>query len=597
GTPNSGDSLTITSTGTYQPYLDQNRTVFKFTMTSGTLNLNSYTLTVSSVFSGNAGTVTNGKICPNGVQATYAGTTFSCEVNSVAGKVFLSGSTFNNVSYFEDTISNSSHNGNGGCTFNAKVTLKKNSVYQWGISNVSGNIFQDTAIFLNVKGDNFSVAAHGTTKYNGIIYVGCTVASDVQLGASGSSDTLASGKTINIHAATGFSAGSLRFWNFTQNGSTSQSLTLTGSSTINLIASTFSGAINFAAPHVLIKTSTLNGNATLDQTSATTGSNSDGGNTFNGTATIAGSGGSQFRLGITYDDIFNSDLTVTGSVNIGASNTTTLKGNLTAVGNDINFNNGGVTGTLKFAGSNSQHISSAGVIGFNKIKIDKSAGSVTLDSTITIDDTLKFAKGNFLSTANHLLSMKSGSTVTGASDSSYVEGPVKKTGSTAFIFPTGDNGFYRAVEISAPGTSSNAYTAQYYNEGQPYGETLDDTLAYLDDCNYFSLTRNSGSSNVYVTFYWNSSGCTIADTAMLEIASWQSSNWKDLGHGTITGNYSSGKIKTLNTVTAYGNFVFAYDINILPPATPADYSSGDGFVINKGQLLGTDSVQHPEIKY
>lgn len=46
-----------------------------------------------------------------------------CKVSAVCGSIQLSGSTFEKVSYFEDSsIANSV--GNGGCTFNDSLTIK-----------------------------------------------------------------------------------------------------------------------------------------------------------------------------------------------------------------------------------------------------------------------------------------------------------------------------------------------------------------------------------------------------------------------------------------------------------------------------------------
>src|SRR6185436_15212329 len=559
GVPTTNDTVSITSYGNHQPVLDQTRTIKKFTISSVTLDLNAYDLTISNTSTFTSGTITNGRIYPTGVQATYSGTTFSasCEVNSVAGKINLSGSTFNYRCYFEDTITNSSHGGTGGCTFNASVIIKKNSGANFGIASSSGNTFNDSVTFLNVRGTNtFTVTDQGTTYFNGHVVVGSNTGGDIYF--SGAS-TLASGKTIAIDGTTGFSGGDLRINNMTQSGSTAQSFTITGASTVNLNNSTWNGAVTFTAPHVLVKNSTFNSTAALTQTSTTTGSNSDGGNTFNGAATISCTGGSQFRLGQSTDDTFNSDLTVSGNVNIGAFNTTVVKGNITAAGGNTHFNSSGVTGTLKFAGSNAQHISSGGtgIIGFNKIKIDKTGGSVTLDTTITMDDTLTFVSKNIITASSHYLSMIAGSTVTGASNSSFVEGPVKKTGNTAFVFPTGKNSIYRAIEMSAPSVSTNAYTAEYFDAGQSLGNTMDNTMKYIRDCGYWNLARNSGSSNVTVYLYWDSSPCGLLDSATVKVANWNGTTWKDLGNGGVTGTSSTGKVGNSTTVITWGYFALA----------------------------------------
>src|ERR1051325_4159562 len=69
GVPSTNDTVTIAAgSASHQPYLDQNRTVKKFTMTSGTLDLNTFNLTISNTSTFTSGTITNGKIYPNGVQ-------------------------------------------------------------------------------------------------------------------------------------------------------------------------------------------------------------------------------------------------------------------------------------------------------------------------------------------------------------------------------------------------------------------------------------------------------------------------------------------------------------------------------------------------
>ncbi|MBK6642646.1 MAG: hypothetical protein IPG39_16215 [Bacteroidetes bacterium] len=60
--------------------------------------------------------------------------------------------------------------------------------------------------------------------------------------------------------------------------------------------------------------------------------------------------------------------------------------------------------------------------------INKSAGTVTANTTLSVDDSLIFNQGNLITTSTNLLTMKNGSTATGASNNSFVSGPVKKVG-------------------------------------------------------------------------------------------------------------------------------------------------------------------------
>lgn len=65
GVPSTNDTVTIVST-TNLPVLATNTTIKKFTMTSGTLDCNGYTLTISSTASFNGGTINNGTLTCSG---------------------------------------------------------------------------------------------------------------------------------------------------------------------------------------------------------------------------------------------------------------------------------------------------------------------------------------------------------------------------------------------------------------------------------------------------------------------------------------------------------------------------------------------------
>jgi hypothetical protein len=105
-------------------------------------------------------------------------------------------------------------------------------------------------------------------------------------------------------------------------------------------------------------------------------------------------------MGTNADEIFNGDVNVSGKADIVSDNLTTVKGNL-YVGTGVNFNhNSTFTGTLKFAGSNAQVIHGNSVdIDLKKVKIDKTANNVTLDTTVTIIDTLFLVSKNIISSS------------------------------------------------------------------------------------------------------------------------------------------------------------------------------------------------------
>jgi hypothetical protein len=560
GTPGSGDNITIV-THTNLPLLDQNRTVTNITMTSGTFDLNTFTLSATGTSSFNGGTITNGTLQPNGT-STFAGTTIDVTLTISAGKVLLNGSTFNYAVTITDT-SSAHHYGTGGNTFNSTVSLTHASscgTGQWAIDNTSGNTFNGNAVFIQHATGTFFVSGIGTAYFNGNVTVGSDN-KDINLGGtSGGITYLASGKTISIDGTTGFSNGTLLLRDFVQQGSTSQSFTLTGTAILNMIGSTFNGAITFSAPSVIFKTSTFNASASLTQTGTTTTS-SDGGNTFNAAATITNSGGNGLKMGMTTDDVFNDDVTMTSSSGneIQPAHSTTLhaKGNVT-LNSFVHFNHG-VYSMLRLTGTRSQTLTSSSNTLYD-LKIDKDSNNVTLSGTVNVYDTLRLVKGLIVSTSSNLINLNSTAAVSGASKNSFVSGPVSKAGNTAFIYPIGKSNIYRALEMSAPsGTTTQVFTGEYFNSGQSHGTSMDTSIKYISTCDYWNLARSNSTATPTVKLSYDSTSCGQLDSATLKVANWNGTKWKDLGNGGITGNRYVGKVANSATVVTYGNFALSYN--------------------------------------
>ncbi|MBL0340445.1 MAG: hypothetical protein IPP71_05670, partial [Bacteroidetes bacterium] len=163
---------------------------------------------------------------------------------------------------------------------------------------------------------------------------------------------------------------------------------------------------------------------------------------------------------------------------------------------------------------------------------------------------------NLITTSTNLLTIKAGSVVSGASNSSFVSGPVKKTGNSAFQFPVGKNSIFRKVEITAPSNATDAFTAEYFDTSQTSGSTMDTTINFISDCGYWSLTRNTGSSNITPKFAFDSTHCDYLSVKPVHIAFWDGTKWVDKGEGVNDSNTK----KTSAAVTSYGNYALAYKL-------------------------------------
>ena len=145
----------------------------------------------------------------------------------------------------------------------------------------------------------------------------------------------------------------------------------------------------------------------------------------------------------------------------------------------------------------------------------------------------------------------------------YINGPLRKNGNTSFTFPVGKSGVYAPLSISAPASSSDAFTGEYLRSSP---KTLSPTItasgvAQISDCEYWKLDRTAGSSSVNVTLSWSgSSPCNaasyISDLATLTVVHYNGTSWDSHGNsGGTTGNVSSGTV-TWNNVSVFSPFTF-----------------------------------------
>ncbi|CAN5646338.1 hypothetical protein BH11BAC1_BH11BAC1_13280 [soil metagenome] len=145
-----------------------------------------------------------------------------------------------------------------------------------------------------------------------------------------------------------------------------------------------------------------------------------------------------------------------------------VQGNLTVNGTlqyDAND-----TRTLDFAGSNSQTFSGTGTVGIWNMRMKKTANDLTLNRAIKVDNALTLTSvipgGIIFSTAINLITIEDNATALGASNTSHVNGPVKKLGDEAFVFPVGKNAYYRSIAMGiATGIVGGTFWTETFSNG------------------------------------------------------------------------------------------------------------------------------------
>jgi len=323
-------------------------------------------------------------------------------------------------------------------------------------------------------------------------------------------------------------------------------LVVRGYMTINLQQTR---GINFATGSTVSRIHTIDGNLNIiDGFSIVSVQKGAAGSATSGTVNIGGnlnfSGGT--LLGLGYDPL-NSGMAVvnlTGNINntLGQINT----GTSTVGVYDLNF-----------VGTSAQQFNSNGTIittDRQNITINNSAG-VRFNTPVVQEGNLIFVTGILRTTFLNLLTLGTASTVSGVSNTGFVDGPVKKKGSSAFTFPVGKTGFgYVPIGISTffGGTATDEFTAEYMRGSArllgPLG--AGPGLKRVSDCDYWTLEKNTATPiSADITAYWSSNnicqGGYVTNPNTLTIAHFDGSFWDSYALTPIVTGGSTGPAGSL----------------------------------------------------
>lgn len=523
-TQNTPSNLTITNPG-FTVTLGANTTI------SGVLTVNERSILSLSTFNLGAPTAVN----------MVGGSALSSTSITGTGMLTLGG---------DITVTNSG-SGSFGAIISSRIGLgaanRTINISQFGSNELSINdtISGSTNIIKSGLGD---LVLGG---YN--IYTGTTTVSAGKLKLNNTSalGTIAGGTTVNSGAELDLNGITL---------STSEPLTLNGAGIDGALLNTSNTAATYNGAITLASSSQIDAGA---------------GNIILGTSGIVGgfnltkSGGFNLSLG-------NSTSTL-GAVTVSAG-TLTAPGTINMSGdftNDGTFTAG--TGTINLNSASAQSIAGASATTFNNLTLSGGGGK-TLNAPVTVDGVLTFTSGILTTSSTNLLSITANGSVASVSNSSFVNGPVNKTGGTAFVFPVGKSGTgYQAIGISASGTSSDAFTAEYIRSSAiGLSAVHKSPIAMVSGCEYWNLTATNGTPTVDVSLYGNTaSGCgtatganyftgSSAPTSNLRVIHYNGTTWENATSGTTSvSGTSPNVIVTAPAVSNFSPFTFG-SINLSP---------------------------------
>ncbi len=212
--------------------------------------------------------------------------------------------------------------------------------------------------------------------------------------------------------------------------------------------------------------------------------------------------------------------------------------------------------SVAFVGGAVQTVSSTGFFG---LRLDNSGGGVNLVGPSTVGGALVLDNGIIHTQSNDLLTVLDNATATSGSASSHVDGPMKKIGNDAFVFPVGKNGTWRRIGIQDINDQDTEYTAEFIPVAAPALTPLALGLSAINTAEHWALTRAVTADNARVALYWeDAAGSGLTDCASLVVARWDGTAWQgepSTVSGSCVGN-AAGNVESNNSVSSYSAFTF-----------------------------------------
>ncbi len=287
---------------------------------------------------------------------------------------------------------------------------------------------------------------------------------------------------------------------------------------------------------------------------------------------------------------------VAGNLDISATVETT--GAFVKTGSGFTFN---LNGGNQAVSITAKHSPSNAMLELDGLTISGS-DTKSLLTPVTMNGQLTLQNGVLKTTAANLLTLSNTATSLAPSlgtHNSYIDGPVRKKGTTAFTFPVGTAGIYAPLSIGAAGANGD-YTAEYFRP-QTLGTAVSTPIVAVSECEYWNLVKHSGANNPQVTLSYTAasncgSGTYITSTANLFVGYWNGSSWVNTGNATVSGTADAGIVTSTADAFAspYGPLTIASDMSVTLPVV---FNSINAMVVSEGIRVNWSVSTEIDVKH
>jgi hypothetical protein len=190
---------------------------------------------------------------------------------------------------------------------------------------------------------------------------------------------------------------------------------------------------------------------------------------------------------------------------------------------------------------------------------------LTLAAPLTVSGTLTLTQGLVHTTAANVLTLADLATATAGTATSYIDGPLRKIGQQAFVFPVGRNGQWARLGISAPATAATAFTAEYV-AAAPAISTTGAPLSEVSQVEHWNLDGAGTADAVSVQLFWENGFRSGIDdfSTDLQVAAFTGGQWQTAGNGGLSGSLNAGAVVSAQPIVTGG--VTSFTLGSLSPA-------------------------------
>lgn len=252
------------------------------------------------------------------------------------------------------------------------------------------------------------------------------------------------------------------------------------------------------------------------------------------------------------------------AANFRNNGTLILEDDLINNGEFFDYKGNTAQGKTLLKGSKLQTLKGSSITMFNDLELFNPTAdkAFAIENTVVVAGEMTFSEGIAHVTGNEAsLTFLNDATAIQVKDISHVQGQVDKEGKTAFVFPVGDDGYYRKAEISAPAEEKDLFKSRYELDDTQFFVSRNNTAGIIEKLNtreYWLVDRpDNVTSDVILTLTWDER-TTPADLLVdpvkdLHILRWDADLqlWVDEG-GIVDVDAKS--VTTPTSVKGYGFF-------------------------------------------